>query len=66
MKYDRKRLRLSVVEIKKSASPSGDALRDMAALERLGVACGPGAVVCMVSQMLPLGCGVRAVPVGCL
>lgn len=54
------------VEIKKSASPSGDALRGMAALERLGVACRPGAVICMVSQMLPLGRGVTAVPVGCL
>jgi predicted AAA+ superfamily ATPase len=54
------------VEIKKSASPSGDALRGMAALERLGVACGPGAVICMVSQMLPLGRRVTAVPAGSL
>jgi len=54
------------VETKKSVSPSGDALRGMAALERLGVACGTGAVICMVSQLLPLGREVRAVPVGCV
>lgn len=54
------------VEIKKTASPSRDALRGMAALDRLGVACGPGAVICMAAQMLPLGRGMTAVPVGCL
>lgn len=57
---------LHPVEIKKTASPSRDALRGMAALERPGVARGPGAVICMVSQMLPLGRRVTAVPVGCL
>lgn len=54
------------VEIKKTASPSRNTLRGMAALERLGVDRGPGAVICMVSQMLPLGRGVTAVPVGYL
>jgi hypothetical protein len=54
------------VEIKKSASPARDALRSMVALERLGVACGPGAVICMVPHLLPLDRGVTAVPVGSL
>ncbi|MFZ5465412.1 MAG: ATP-binding protein [Pseudomonadota bacterium] len=54
------------LEIKKSASPSRDALRGMAALERLGVRAGPGAVICMVPQMLPLSRTVTAVPVGTL
>ncbi|MDH4187555.1 MAG: ATP-binding protein [Nitrospira sp.] len=54
------------VEIKKSASPDRDALRHMAALERRGVACAPGAVICMAPHMLPLSRGVTAVPVGSL
>jgi hypothetical protein len=54
------------VEIKKTASPSRGALSGMAALARLGVACGSGGVICMTSQMLPLGREVMAVPVGCL
>ncbi|MEW5942685.1 MAG: ATP-binding protein [Pseudomonadota bacterium] len=54
------------VEFKKSASPSRDALRGMIALENLGVVVGPGAVVCMVTQALPLSRKVVAVPAALL
>lgn len=54
------------VEFKKSASPSRDALRGMIALENLGVSVGPGAVVCMVPQALPLSRKVVAVPAALL
>ena len=47
-----------------ATSPARDALRHMAALERWGVPCAPGAVLCMVSEILPLGLGMTAVPVG--
>ena len=56
------------VEIKKSASPGRDALRGINALAKLGVALGPGAVLCMVPESVPLGGtpSVVAVPAGLL
>lgn len=56
--------RLYPVECKKSASPSREALQGMIALEKLGVNTGPGAVICMAPQLLPLQRTVMAVPVG--
>ena len=56
--------RLYPVECKKSASPSREALQGMTALEKLGVNIGPGAVICMAPQLLPLQRTVMAVPVG--
>lgn len=46
--------RLHPVECKKSASPGRDALAGIQTLARSGVALGPGAVVCMVSEPVPL------------
>lgn len=51
------------VEIKKTASPGRDALRGAAALERLGVPIGEGAVICLVSDAIPLSRSVQAVPI---
>lgn len=52
------------VECKKSASPSREALQGITTLEKLGVNVGPGAVICMAPQLLPLQRTVMAVPVG--
>jgi len=46
--------RLHPVECKKSASPGRDALAGIQTLARSGVALGPGAVVCMVPEPVPL------------
>ena len=54
------------VEIKKTASPGRDALRGAAALERLGVPVCEGAVICLVSDAIPLSRSVQAVPIGWL
>jgi len=45
---------------------AGLSLRRMAALERWGLACATGAMICMVQKMLPLGRRMTAVPVGFL
>lgn len=42
------------IECKKSAAPGRDALAGMAALAHHGAALGPGAVVCMASEVIPL------------
>jgi hypothetical protein len=46
--------RLHPIEIKKTASPGGDALAGIRALHGLGVPLGAGAVVCMVREPVPL------------
>jgi len=50
------------VDIKKSASPKPDDARHFAALVRLGLPVGPGAVLCLAPQALPLAETVQAVP----
>jgi uncharacterized protein len=45
---------LHPVEIKKSANPGADALAGIKSLHTMGVPLGAGAVVCMVSQPIPL------------
>jgi hypothetical protein len=52
------------VECKKSALPSREALQGMVALANLGIDVGPGAVICLAPQLLPLRRTVMAVPVG--
>jgi uncharacterized protein len=42
------------IEIKKSASPNKSAIRHFAALHQLGLPIGPGGVICLVSEPLPL------------
>lgn len=54
------------VECKKSASPTRNALQAMVTLEHLGVKVGPGAVICLVTQPLPLSRNVMAISAGML
>lgn len=54
------------IECKKSAAPSREILQGITALENLGIATGPGAVICMTQQSIPLAKQVTAVPVGML
>lgn len=54
--------KLYPIECKKSAAPGRDALAPMLTLANLGVPLGPGAVISMVSAMLPLSHEVMAVP----
>lgn len=52
------------VEIKKSASPDKTAIRHFASLDKLGMPVGPGAVISLVSQALPLTETVWTIPAG--
>jgi predicted AAA+ superfamily ATPase len=52
------------IEIKKSASPGKDAVRNFKALESLRMPIGPGCVISLVSQRLPITQSVQALPVG--
>ncbi len=54
------------VEFKKTASPSVNASRQFAVLEKLGKTVGHGAVLCFVECDIPLSPRVTAVPVGYL
>ncbi|MBE0475109.1 MAG: ATP-binding protein [Rhodoferax sp.] len=54
------------VEIKKTASPSQNARRQFAVLDKLGKTIGPGAVLCLVERDTPLSQSVTAVPVAYL
>lgn len=58
--------KLYPVECKKSAAPSREALQGISALGKMEIDVGPGAVICMASQLLPLRGTVMAVPVGIL
>ena len=55
---------LHPVEIKKSASPRRSRLPAFAALRRLDMSVGEGAVVCLSDKPVPLDDDVNAVPVG--
>ncbi len=50
------------LEIKKTASPSRDDVRHFAALERLGLPVGPGGVICLAGQSLPLTATAQSLP----
>lgn len=54
------------IEIKKTATPDPRDTRHFAALQRLGVPVGPGAVVCLRQSHIPLAPNIHAVPVGYL
>ncbi|MBV6272971.1 ATP-binding protein [Alcaligenaceae bacterium CGII-47] len=54
------------VEIKKTASPSHNAKRHFAVLDKLNRVVGPGAVICFVPRDVPISRTVTAVPVGYL
>jgi len=51
------------VEVKRSASPRAEWVRPFAALGRLPGQIGPGAVMCLVPEIVPLDAGNSAVPV---
>lgn len=50
------------LEIKKTASPSRDDVRHFAMLERLGLRIGPGGVICLAEQPLPLTATTQSIP----
>lgn len=50
------------IEIKKTSQPGREAVRHFAVLEKLGLTVGPGAVVCLCNERLPITASVEAVP----
>jgi len=50
------------LEIKKSASPSREDVRHFGALARLGLPIGPGGVICLAEQSLPLTEAAQSIP----
>ena len=51
------------LESKKTASPSRDySVRHFGALERLGLPIGPGGVICLAEQSLPLTAAAQSIP----
>ena len=50
------------VEIKKTASPTKHDLRHFHILEQLGLPIGPGGIICLVEQSLPLTATVQSIP----
>lgn len=54
--------RVHPVEIKKTAQPGRDAVRHFPVLENLGLETGAGAVICLVSERLPITAQVEAIP----
>ena len=53
-------------EIKKTASPSTNDIRAFGKLEKLGVPIGPGGVICLAQQSLPITQSVASISVGML
>jgi len=54
------------LEFKKTASPGKDAVRHFQALEKLNMPVGPGGVVCLASQSLPLTSNTTSIPVSAI
>ena len=54
------------LEIKKSAAPGREDVRHFQALERLKMATGPGGVICLAQDVLPLTPAACTIPVGAL
>ncbi len=52
------------IEIKKSASPTKDSVRHFKALEKLKMTIGPGGVICLANQSLPLTDNAISIPIG--
>ncbi len=51
------------LEIKKTASPKREDIRHFGALERLGLPVGPGGVICLAAESLPLTTTAQSIPV---
>ena len=54
------------LEVKKTASPSRADVRAFAGLVKLGLPVGPGGVICLAQQALPISQSVMSIPVGIL
>jgi uncharacterized protein len=54
------------LECKKTAAPTRDAVRHFAALEKLGLPVGPGGVICLAKEMLPLTESIQSIPLAAL
>lgn len=54
------------VEIKKTASPTKDAVRHFHALEKLKLPIGHGCVICLASQSIPLTANASSIPVSAI
>lgn len=54
------------IEIKKTASPSSQATRQLFAAQNLGKKVGPGEVLCLTARDLPLSDSVMAIPMAYL
>jgi predicted AAA+ superfamily ATPase len=52
------------IEVKKTAQPAASVARTFQSLDRLSMTRGPGAVVCLTPQVLPLDIKTSAVPAG--
>ena len=52
------------LEFKKTASPKKDDVRHFQALKRLKMPVGPGGLICLAEQSLPLTSTARSVPIG--
>jgi len=50
------------IEIKKTAQPGRDAVRNFGVITKLGLTIGPGAVICLCPERLPITAHVQAVP----
>jgi predicted AAA+ superfamily ATPase len=50
------------LEIKKTASPGREDVRHFGALERLGLPVGPGGLICLAEQALPLTATAQSIP----
>ena len=54
------------LEIKKTASPGRDTAGHFAVLKNAGLRVGPGGVICLVRDHVPLAAGVQAIPVSAI
>jgi uncharacterized protein len=54
------------LECKKTAAPTRDAVRHFAALEKLGLPVGPGGVICLAKEALPLTEATQSIPLAVL
>lgn len=50
------------IEIKKTGQPGRDTVKHFSALDKLGLTVGPGAVICLTKERLPITAQVEAVP----
>lgn len=54
------------LEIKKSAAPSREDAWRFQGLVRLKLPLGPGGIICLIEDILPLAAGAQAIPVAAL